>query len=116
MLLEVLGPARHLSLAEAGVEKIPNYGATLDEHPVDVGRLRRVIEDVTARAGWDAARKAGRAVGLAAHRSFLTYVAVVAAVSRDGDGAIRASTRSGSPPTPAPSSTPTACARSSRAR
>ena len=86
MLLEVVGPARILSLAEAGIEKNGNYGATLDEHPVDVGRLRRVIEDVTARAGWDAARKAGRAVGLAAHRSFLTYVAVVAAVSRrDGE-------------------------------
>ena len=81
MLLEVLGPARLMSLAEAGVTKIGNYGATLDEHPVDVGRLRRVIEDVTTRAGWDAARKTGRAVGLAAHRSFLTYVAVVAAVS-----------------------------------
>ena len=86
MLLEVVGPARILSLAEAGIEKNANYGATLDEHPVDVGRLRRVIEDVTSRAGWDAARKAGRAVGLAAHRSFLTYVAVVAAVSRhDGE-------------------------------
>jgi isoquinoline 1-oxidoreductase beta subunit len=86
MLLEVVGPPRILSLAEAGIEKNPNYGATLDEHPVDVGRLRQVIEDVTTRAGWDAARKAGRAVGLAAHRSFLTYVAVVAAVSgRDGE-------------------------------
>ncbi len=86
MLLEVVGPARILSLAEAGIEKNGNYGATLDEHPVDAGRLRRVIEDVTTRAGWDAARKAGRAVGLAAHRSFLTYVAVVAAVSRhDGE-------------------------------
>jgi len=85
MLLEVLGPARILSPAEAGIEKNDNYGATLAEHPVDVGRLRRVVEDVTTRAGWDAARKAGRAVGLAAHRSFLTYVAVVAAVSQDGD-------------------------------
>jgi isoquinoline 1-oxidoreductase beta subunit len=83
VLLEIIGPARILSLAEAGVAKIPNYGATLAEHPVDVGRLRRVIEDVTRRAGWVAARTAGRAVGLAAHRSFLTYVAVVAAASKD---------------------------------
>ena len=89
MLLEILGPARILTLAEAGIAKNSNYGATLDDHPVDVGRLRRVIEDVTARAGWDAARKAGRAVGLAAHRSFLTYVAVVAAVSLDELGGAR---------------------------
>jgi isoquinoline 1-oxidoreductase subunit beta len=81
VLLEVLGPPRILSLAEAGIATNGNYGASLDEHPVDVGRLRRVIEDVTARAGWDTARKSGRAVGLAAHRSFLTYVAVAAAVS-----------------------------------
>jgi isoquinoline 1-oxidoreductase beta subunit len=85
MLLEVIGRERILTLAEAGIEKNPNYGASLEEHPVDVGRLRRVIEDVTTRADWVAARKNGRALGLAAHRSFLTYVAVVAAVSaREG--------------------------------
>jgi isoquinoline 1-oxidoreductase beta subunit len=89
VLLEVLGPSRILSLAEAGIAKNGNYGATLEEHPVDVGRLRRVIEDVTARAGWVAARKGGRALGLAAHRSFLTYVAVVAAASRAEDGGPR---------------------------
>jgi isoquinoline 1-oxidoreductase beta subunit len=86
MLLEVIGGPRHMTLAEAGVAKIPNYGASLDEHPIDTGRLRRVIEDVTSRAGWEGARKAGHAVGLAAHRSFLTYVAVVASASKDETG------------------------------
>jgi isoquinoline 1-oxidoreductase beta subunit len=89
MLLEVIGPARLLTPAEAGVEKIPNYGASLDEQPIDVGRLRRVIEKVTEMAGWDAARKSGRALGLAAHRSFLTYVAVVATVTRDAQGLVQ---------------------------
>jgi isoquinoline 1-oxidoreductase beta subunit len=89
MLLEVIGPARLLTPAEAGVEKIPNYGASLDEQPIDVGRLRRVIEKVTEMAGWDAARRSGRALGLAAHRSFLTYVAVVAAVTRDAQGLVQ---------------------------
>lgn len=89
LLLEILGPARMLSPAEAGVDKIANYGAPLDQYPVDVGRLRAVIENVTDRAGWDAARRSGRALGLAAHRSFLTYVAVVAAVSKDPRGRIR---------------------------
>jgi isoquinoline 1-oxidoreductase subunit beta len=89
VLLEVIGPARLLTTTEAGVDKIPNYGAALDEHPVDVGRLRRVIERVTENAGWDAARQAGKAVGLAAHRSFLTYTAAVAAVSRDARGLVQ---------------------------
>ncbi|AUX46111.1 acylaldehyde oxidase [Sorangium cellulosum] len=89
VLLEVLGPARKATLAELGVEKVPNYGAPIEQHPVDVGRLRHVIERVTEISGWSAARKAGRAVGLAAHRSFLTYVAVVAAVSKDALGKVK---------------------------
>ena len=89
VLLEVIGPARTVSAADAGVASIPNYGRSLTDHPIDVGRLRAVIERVTEAADWDAARKAGRAVGLAAHRSFLTYVAVVAEVSRDARGKVR---------------------------
>ncbi|WP_437276036.1 molybdopterin cofactor-binding domain-containing protein [Sorangium sp. So ce375] len=89
VLLEVLGPARKATPAELGVDKVPNYGASIEEHPVDVGRLRHVIERVTEISGWDAARKAGRALGLAAHRSFLTYVAVVAAVSKDELGKVK---------------------------
>jgi isoquinoline 1-oxidoreductase beta subunit len=89
LLLEVLGSDRMVTPAEQGVEKIPNYGASLDEYPVDVGRLRAVIENATKRAGWNSARKSERALGLAAHRSFLSYVAAVAAVSKDKDDRIR---------------------------
>lgn len=89
VLLEVLGPSRQVSLEEVGAPKIPNYGEPLEKNPIDVGRLRGVIERVTERSGWDAARKAGRAVGLAAHRSFLSYVAVVAEVSRDAKGKVQ---------------------------
>ncbi|MEZ4364971.1 MAG: molybdopterin cofactor-binding domain-containing protein [Kofleriaceae bacterium] len=84
MLLDVLGPAREVSLAELGIAALPNYGASLDVHPVDAGRLRRVIERVTVAAGWDG--RGARALGLAAHRSFLTYVAVVAEVIADPRG------------------------------
>lgn len=86
MLLSVIGPDRQLSAQEAGVEKIPNYGQPLDRVPIDVARWRRVIERVTASAKWDENRKAGRALGLAAHHSFLTYVAVVVAASKGPDG------------------------------
>jgi isoquinoline 1-oxidoreductase subunit beta len=84
VLLELLGPARHATAEEIGARRIPNYGATLQEHPVDVGRLRHVIERVTDQAGWGASPTPGRALGLAAHRSFLTYVAVVVALVREG--------------------------------
>jgi hypothetical protein len=52
----MLGPARIAGPRDLGVAKVPNYGASLDENPVDVGRHRRVLERVTEIAGWKAAR------------------------------------------------------------
>jgi isoquinoline 1-oxidoreductase subunit beta len=79
--LDVIGPARTLSLADLGVAQLRNYGEPLDRHPVDAGRLRHVIERVTAAARWS--DRNGRALGLAAHRSFVSYSAVVLSVVRD---------------------------------
>ncbi len=90
MWLELVGPARMASARELGVAKIDNYGASLDAHPIDVGRLRHVIERVTAISGWANRPRpkgdgSGRAFGLGVHRSFLAAVACVAAVElRDG--------------------------------
>ena len=83
MLLRVLGPARALTAADQGVAKLPNYGLPLTTYPYDVGRLHHVIERVTDAAGWGTG---GRALGLAAHRSFATYVAVVAQVGKGRRG------------------------------
>lgn len=88
MLVRVLGPARKLTAADQGVKELWNYGEKLDKHPIDVARLHRVIEKVAQMADWDRARKAGRAIGLAAHRSFATYVAVVAAVVKGPRGEV----------------------------
>ena len=89
VLLEIIGPPRLVTTGELGVDKVNNYGAPLDKHPIDTGRLRRVIERVTEISRWTDQRKAGRALGLAAHRSFLTYVAVVASVVQDPGGKVR---------------------------
>jgi isoquinoline 1-oxidoreductase beta subunit len=83
MLLRVLGAPRVLTAAGQGLPKLPNYGEPLDRHPIDVGRLHRVIEKVCDMAGWG---KDGRALGLAAHRSFVSYVAVVAEVGKGPRG------------------------------
>lgn len=85
--LEVIGPARKPTLAELGIPKLRNYGEKLDKHPVDAGRLRHVIERVTEMAGW--AQRKGRALGLAAHRSFVAYSAVVVSVVPDPDRVFR---------------------------
>jgi isoquinoline 1-oxidoreductase beta subunit len=81
--LEILGPARILGLKELGIEKLENYGESLARHPVDAGRLRNVIERVTAAANWDLRAAAGRHLGLAAHRSFVAYTAVIISVVPD---------------------------------
>ncbi len=84
--LELIGPPRKMSLSDLGIEKLPNYGQPLEQHPVDAGRLRNVIERVTKAAGWRGRQTGGRAFGLAAHRSFLSYTAVVASVVKRANG------------------------------
>ena len=86
VLLEIIGPPRIVSPADLGVAKVPNYGAPLEKHPIDAGRLRHVIERVTELSGWAGRKKAGKSLGLAAHRSFLTYVAVVISMVKDASG------------------------------
>jgi isoquinoline 1-oxidoreductase beta subunit len=87
--LELIGPPRRLGLADLGVEKLRNYGAPLDQHPVDPGRLAGVIERVTRLARWSERKKDGRALGLAAHRSFLSYAACVLGVVEDARHGVR---------------------------
>ena len=82
MLLAVLGPPRTVDEKDQGVAKLGNYGAPLAKHPIDVARLHRVIARASDAAGWG--KRAN--LGLAAHRSFLSYIAVVA--SADARGAI----------------------------
>ena len=84
--LELIGPPRKMSLSDLGIEKLPNYGQPLEQHPVDAGRLRNVIERVTKAAGWRGRQTGGRAFGLAAHRSFLSYTAVIASVVKRPNG------------------------------
>lgn len=87
--LDLVGPARKLALADLGVTELSNYGQPLAEHPVDAGRLRHVVERVTDASNWAARSGDGRAFGLAAHRSFLAYVATVVALKRDASGRVR---------------------------
>jgi len=76
-LLELIGKPRVIDFAQEGLK-----GARVDpKFPFDTARLRNVIEVAAQKSGW-ANHKAGsgRALGIAAHRSFLTYVVAVVAV------------------------------------
>ncbi len=85
-LMELLGRPRILNLKNTNY---PNYGASYDAYPADVGRLRNVLELVAQKSGWhDRKVSKGTGWGIAVHRSFLTYAATVVQVKVDSDGNI----------------------------
>ena len=78
-LLEVIGPDRIIDVTDQKAE-YQNYWGDKSVYPLDTGRLRNVIEKVSDMAGWGRNMPKGRGLGIAAHRSFLTYVATVVEV------------------------------------
>ncbi len=56
--------------------------------PNDTGRLANVVELACEKAGWGKELPEGEGLGLAVHRSFLTYVAAVVRVKVDDDGTV----------------------------
>lgn len=77
-LLELLGPDRIVDMTKVGaVAPVENYGDTWEAHPLDTARYRKVVELATKEAGWGKQLPAGEGLGVAVHKSFLTYVAVV---------------------------------------
>lgn len=83
-LLELLGPDRRIDPRD--LKDVWNQGESPVMYPLDTGRLRRVIETATREAGWGRPAQPGRGLGLAAHYSFVTYVAVVVDVAVDAGG------------------------------
>jgi len=88
-LLDMIGPGHVIDLKAQGVN-YSNYGAAIDKYPVDSRRLRRVLEVAGEKSNWGK-RKPGNGwgIGIAAHRSFNTYVASVVEVEVDAQGRVR---------------------------
>ncbi|APA88645.1 molybdopterin-dependent oxidoreductase [Paraburkholderia sprentiae WSM5005] len=87
-LLTLLGTPRHVDLHALGVD-YPNYGASIDEYPIDTARYAAVVRAVAVSSGWSTALPARHGRGIAVHRSFLSYVAAVAHVQVADDGSVR---------------------------
>jgi isoquinoline 1-oxidoreductase beta subunit len=85
-LLEVIGPARQVS--PETLHDDWNHGESPERYPVDTGRLRRVVETAAREAGWGKKLPKGQGLGIAAHYSFVSYIAAVVHVAVDGEGAI----------------------------
>ena len=89
-LLELIGPDRILDMEAEGLQAVyDNYSQSYDEYPIDTGRLKNVINIVGDKIGWRSDLPAGQGMGIAGHRSFLSYVATAIEVAVDDDGTFR---------------------------
>jgi len=81
-LLELIGQPRTIDFGKEGMKQ---SGPNNPKFPFDTARLRNVVEIAAQQSGWANKKAApGRALGIAAHRSFLTYVAAVVEVEVHG--------------------------------
>lgn len=87
-LLQLLGPDRVVPRAELPKE-FPNYGADYAQYPIDTSRFRRVLTLAAEKSGWGKHKPGnGYGIGVAMHRSFLTYVATVVQAQVDNAGQV----------------------------
>jgi isoquinoline 1-oxidoreductase subunit beta len=88
-LLQLLGPDRIIPKDEIGKD-YPNYDGDYAQYPIDTARFRRVLTLATEKAGWGKQKPGnGYGIGVAMHRSFLTYVATVMQVQVDDAGQVQ---------------------------
>ena len=88
-LLQLLGPDRVVPRAELPKE-FPNYGGNYEQYPIDTSRFRRVLTLAAEKASWGKQKPGnGYGIGVAMHRSFLTYVATVVQVQVDDAGKVQ---------------------------
>lgn len=84
-LLEVLGPARILDLSGLPAPYW-NNGEDPKVYPVDIGRMRRVVELAAEKAQWGRPLPARTGLGIAVHRSFVSTIAIAVEAHVDARG------------------------------
>jgi isoquinoline 1-oxidoreductase subunit beta len=85
-LLEVIGPPRVVS--PKMLSDTWNHGENPERYPVDTGRLRRVAELAAKEGRWGRKLPKGHGLGIAAHYSFVSYIAAVVEVAVDAKGEV----------------------------
>jgi isoquinoline 1-oxidoreductase subunit beta len=84
MLLELIGSPRIVNLSS--VKDPWNYGEPYDSYPIDTARLRKVVELVADKGEWGRSVPKGHGLGIAVHRSFVSYIATIVEVAVDEKG------------------------------
>jgi isoquinoline 1-oxidoreductase beta subunit len=79
-MLDLIGPPRIVDV-RAAVKDFWDYSENPDTYPIDTGRLRRVVELVADKGEWGRKLPQGQGLGIAVHRSFVSYVAAIVEVA-----------------------------------
>src|SRR5205807_9567157 len=85
-LLELIGPARHIGRSK--MDDSWNYTESPVRYPFDTRRLRQFLNMAAQHAGWGKKLPKGRGLGIAAHYSFVSYIAAVVEVAVDDKGVV----------------------------
>ncbi len=81
MWQELIGSARVVNPAAEGYpDNFWNYGEPYEAFPIETGRLANVLDMAADGIGWGREMPEGEGLGLAVHRSFVSYVAAAAHV------------------------------------
>jgi isoquinoline 1-oxidoreductase subunit beta len=87
--LQLLGPDRIIPKEELPKD-YTNYGGDYGQYPIDTARFRKVVQIAAEKAGWGKTKSGnGFGMGIAMHRSFLTYVASVVQVQINDAGRVQ---------------------------
>lgn len=75
--LKLLGPDRIIPKSELPKD-YGNYNQSYEQYPIDTARFKRVVQLAAEKSGWGKRKSGnGSGMGIAMHRSFLTYVCSV---------------------------------------
>jgi isoquinoline 1-oxidoreductase beta subunit len=87
--LALLGPDRIVPKSELPKD-YTNYGGNYEQYPIDTARFKRVVQLAAEKAGWGKRKNGnGFGMGIAMHRSFLTYAASVVQVQINDAGKVQ---------------------------
>ena len=86
VLLELIGPPRKIDMRPHVKGDFWNYGDPVETYPIDTARLARVTQIAADAAGWGKQLPKGHGMGIATHRSFLSYISTVVEVVVDDKG------------------------------
>ncbi len=89
VLLELIGSDRKIDPKAQGFpEDFWNYGEPMETYPIDTARFKNVINLVAEKGGYGRKMPKGEGLGLAVHRSFVSYVATLVHVKMADDGTV----------------------------